>query len=45
LLIETALAYAGKIAGAETLEQAQEFARVVVEQLGEVKARVIRRRT
>jgi len=44
LFIETALNYARKIEGAETLEQAQEFARVIVGQLQEVKAKIERRK-
>jgi hypothetical protein len=44
LLVETALTYARKIGAAETLEQAQDFARVIVEQLEEVKAKIERQR-
>jgi hypothetical protein len=44
LLIETALDYARKIGSAKTLEQAQELARVAVDQLEQVKAKIDRRR-
>jgi hypothetical protein len=44
LLVETALTYARKIQGAETLEEARDFARVVVEQLEEVRAKIERRK-
>jgi hypothetical protein len=44
LLVETGLTYARKIATAETLEQARDWARVVVEQLEEVKAKIERRK-
>lgn len=44
LLVETALTYARKVGGAETLEQARDFARVIVDQLEEVKAKIERQR-
>lgn len=44
LLVETALTYARKIGSAESLEQAQDFARVVCEQLEEVKVKIERQR-
>lgn len=45
LLVETALTYARKIGSAETLEQARDFARVIVDQLEEVKAKIERAKT
>ena len=45
LLVETALTYAKKIGNAETLEQAQDYARVVIDQLAEVKAKIERQKT
>jgi hypothetical protein len=45
LLVETALTYARKIKAAETLEEAQDYARVIVEQLEEVKAKIERQKT
>jgi hypothetical protein len=44
LLVETALAYARKIGSAETLEQARECARVIVDQLEEVRAKIERQK-
>lgn len=44
MLIETALTYAKKVARAESLDQAQDYARVVVEQLEEVKAKIERQK-
>jgi hypothetical protein len=44
LLVETALTYARKIGSAQTLEQAQDFARVIVEQLAEVKEKIERQK-
>jgi hypothetical protein len=44
LLVETALTYARKVAGAESIEQAQEFARVIVDQIVEVEAKIERQR-
>lgn len=44
LLVETALTYARKIESAEALEQAREFAGVVVDQLLEVKAKIERQK-
>jgi hypothetical protein len=45
LLVETALTFARKIASAETLEQARDFARVIVDQLEEVNAKIKRQKT
>jgi len=44
LLVETALAYARKIGIAETLEEAREYARVIIDQLDEIKAKIERQR-
>jgi hypothetical protein len=44
LLVETALTYARKIGAAETLEEAREFARVIVDQLEEVNAKIKRQK-
>jgi len=39
------LTYARKIGSAETIEQAREFARVIVDQLEEVNAKIKRQKT
>lgn len=44
LLVETALTYGRKILTAETIEDVREFARVIVDQLEEVKAKIERQR-
>jgi hypothetical protein len=44
LLVETALTYARKIGSADSLEQARDFARVIVDQLEEVRAKIERRK-
>ena len=44
MLVETALAYARKIGDAENVTQAREFARVIVEQLEELNAKIERRK-
>lgn len=44
LLVETALTYARKIGAAQTLEEARDCARVIVDQLEEIKAKIERRK-